>query len=79
MRQDKKNSFLSGDIANKGYELSIFNIKQYAMLCQEHNNQDCTANLFPVKTVAFPCVTLVPCKVHIIVTGKPIEPISLQR
>ena len=36
-----------------------------------------TANVFAVKVTGFPCVTLEPCKVHAIITGKSILPISL--
>ena len=36
-----------------------------------------TANVFAVKVTGFPCVTLEPCKVHVIITGKTFQLISL--
>ena len=40
-------------------------------------NQPYTANVFAVKITGFPCVTLKPCKVHVIFRGKSIPQISL--
>ena len=37
----------------------------------------CTANVIAIKVTGFPCVTLEPCKVHAIITGKSVQPFSL--